>query len=442
MDSIPNISELWSLLRRRLVIFSTVIGIGLMLSLFYALSLPRIYESTAVIQIQNSPVSESLAVSQSSARVMQQLQRTEQRLMARDHLIYIIKKHNLFADRSAATMSDKVFWLRLAVDIEQITNPLLQWRTDITPTALTIKLRLGDPEQVAAVTNELVASVLEQNKSRRAERVSEALQFFTNEELRVGEEIAGLDAEIETYKLANAEFLPEAVAGSRGQLVSLSEADLLLEQKLIELTAGGAALLRPLVAKQIEELEKQRSVIAARRLAIKQTIDRAPTAEKQINILTRRLALLEEQFTVIARHLAEAKMGQMLESSRQSDNFEVLEFALVPESPVGPSRKKILLMGIISSIAAAIGLIYLLEMWHPVIRSTGQLERLLKIKAVVAIPVVETRTEVTRRWVTKVGVLILFAIGVPLSLLMVNAFVLPLDGIFDTAVMQQLSGRF
>ena len=437
MDRIPPIGEFLSMLRRRFSLFALIAVLGSAAALAYALSLPRLYEATAVIQIESPMIGENVLASREASAALQQLQRTEQRLMARDNLIAVIERHRLFADRPAMSVNDRVYALRLATSIEQVTNPALQWRTDVSPTALTITVRLGDPEQVAAVTNDFVNSVLEQNRARREERVRESLAFFESEEERVGAEIAALDAEIAAFKSRNADALPDAVGGKRGQLAALEDSDLALERQLIDLAGAGNAG-RANVARQIARIEEQRAIIASRRQGIEAAIARAPEVEKSLNTLIRRRAVLEEQFAIITRNRAEAEMGQMLESSRNAENYEILELAQVPEYPVAPSRKKVFLAGVAASFALAGALIYLLESLRPVIRTAAQMRRRTQIMPVVVIPTVRTVGDVARRRLWRSALMLALAFGLPLALWLVDAYVYPVENLAQAQWLQGL----
>ena len=437
MDRILPIGTFLSMLRRRFALFALVSALGSAAALAYALSLPRLYEATAVIQIESPMIGENVLASREASAALQQLQRTEQRLMARDNLIAVIARHRLFADRPGMSLNEKVHALRLATRIEQVTNPALQWRPDVSPTALTITLRLGDAEQVAAVTNDFVASVLEQNRARREERVRESLAFFASEEERVGSEIAALDAEIAAFKSRNAEALPDALGGKRAQLAALEESDLALERQLIDLT-GSAGATRANVARQISRIEEQRGIIAERRRALQAALARAPAVERSLNALTRRLATLEEQFAIITRNRAEAEMGQMLEASRNAENYQILELAQVPETPVAPSRRKIFLAGVAASFALAAGLIYLLDSLRPVIRSAAQMKRQLGLTPVVVIPTVRTPGDVARRRLGRSALLLALAIGLPLALYLVDAYLYPVEKLAAAAGLQEL----
>ena len=79
-------------------------------------------------------------------------------------------------------------------------------------------------------------------------------------------------------------------------------------------------------------------------------------------------------------------MTQELESRDQSDRFEVLERALVPEYPVSKSRRKLLMAGVIASLFAAIGAVLALEWLSPNLRTALQIERATGLRPIVVIP--------------------------------------------------------
>lgn len=429
------------MLRRRMAVFLFVAFMGCIAALLYALSLDRLFETAAVIQIENSAVTDSLATGQTATRAIQQLQRTEQRLMARENLARMVQEFELFAGIPNATLNERVFLLRQATRIEQVVNPALQWRTDVAPTALTISVRLGDAQKAADVANEFVHRVLTQNKTRRAEQVRETLKFFGSEEQRIGGEISNLDAEIAAFKRDNEGALPDAVAVKRTQLARLEDSDLVLEQQLIELQGTDAASRRALTLKQIAQLEEQRAAVAERHADISASINSAPQVEETFNKLNRQMAILEEQFTLVTRHRSEAEMGQMMEEGRQSENYEILERAQVPETPIAPSRKKTLLMGIIGSLAAGFAAVYALETLNPVIRTAGQMERQLGIKPVVSIPNITTRRDASKRWALKAAMTVIFVIAIPVSLFVVHEYVFPLKILAESDWLAKLAAR-
>ncbi len=386
MEKFLPLSELIAAFRRHVMMFAVVVVLGMVVSVVYALNQPRIYQTTAMIQVLQPTIANPRDTGTSSAPTLQLLQVVEQRLMTRDNLIRMIKKHGLYANPPDIPMADRVLMLRLATQVEMIVDPNLRWRSDIAPTALLVRVSDGDPALAAMLANEFVASIIEQNRQSRADQASTALAFFESEEQRVGSEIALLDAQIVAFKEANADLLSEGLAALRVQLATLEETRLEFEGQIAELNNGTSNGATAVVNKRLAQLGVQYNLIEQRRQSILNLINQAPQAERQHLVLTRKLQQLTDQFDVINKSRAEAKMGQMLEAGRQAENFKVLETALVPVHPIAPNRKKIAMTGSAASVVLALVLILLLEMRKPVIRTSAQLERRLNLRPVVAIP--------------------------------------------------------
>lgn len=396
MDKIQSFGEVLSMLRRRFFLWATIIVIGGLVSLAYALSLPREYETYATIQIeQPSIVTGGTSPGALNADMLQKLQIVEQRVMARDNLLTIIEKFGLYRGENLSDVK-KVDLLRKAARVVHITNPDFRWRQDISPSALLVNVRMTDPVLAANVANELVNNVLEQEEKRRTEQVSETLSFFDSEERRIGTSIAVLEEQIAIYKRDNAVLLPGGVDALRTRLVDLQQIALEVQRQILanEATASGSSSVR---AQRIRRLREERELYQIEIAEIEAALKDTPRLEQQFNKLQRQLTKLEDQYQAITVGKAEAEMQQMLEASQQSDSFTVLEQALPPDYPVAPSRKRILAMGTLLSIMAALSLVFVLEMRSPVIWTRGQLERQLRLRAVAAIPVLETPRQQRRR---------------------------------------------
>ncbi len=421
MDLVQTINETVNMLLRRIPVWGPIAVLGVVASIFYAFSLPRLYETTAVIQIGNSKLSDQVGSQNAGASLSQYLRKIEQRIMARDNLLEIIAKHKLFQDGPSMSPSDQVLALRQATRIEQLTDPGQAWRPDAAPSALTITVRMGDPELAAVIANDFVNRVLVQNRSERQQLANRALRFFESEEKRIGAEIDQLDAEIASFKRKNAASLPSALSTQQEKLVALEAALLEVEQQIVELNNSKEKLRKDDLAKQLLLAEDQRQLIENRRREIQNALDNAPKVEKDFNLLQRKLTQLEDQFSVISKNRAEAEISQILETGQQSGLLSVLETALVPEHPVSPNRKKIVVIGGIVSLLVAGGLVLLLELLNPVIRTSAQLERQLKIMPVVAIPVVKTPRDSFLRRLRMAVLAIIDALGIWQFLQFVNS---------------------
>ncbi|CUH51125.1 GumC family protein [Shimia marina] len=408
MDKIQTIGEVLSMLRRRFFLWASVIAAGLLLSLAYVLSLPREYETSATIQIEQPSIQTGTTSPGSlNADMLQKLQIVEQRVMARDNLLTIIEKFGLYSDAPLSDMQ-KVDLLRRAARVVHITNPEFRWRQDISPSALLVTVRTTDPVLAANVANELVNNVLEQEEKRRTARVAETLSFFDGEERRIESAIAALEQQIANYKRENAVLLPGGVEALRTRLVDLQQIELEVQRQILD-NAGTPASGTSIRAQRLRRLQEESELYQIEIAEIESAIADMPRIEQQANRLQRQLVKLEEQYQAITVGKAEAEMLQMLEANQQSDSFTVLEKALPPDWPIAPSRKRTLAMGGLLSVVAALSLVFLMELRSPVIYTRSQLERQLRLRAVAAIPVLETptkrRARIVRR-ILKVGALV------------------------------------
>ncbi len=204
--------------------------------------------------------------------------------------------------------------------------------------------------------------------------------------------------------------------------------------------AGVSAAQRSATTHQIEETDKQIALlrsqkveIAARNKALDASIARTPEVEIALNALTRRFADIQEQYAAIARGKAEASTGEQLEASKQSERFDVIERALVPRYPVGPNRKKLVILGSGASIGFAFGLVFLLELLHPVLRTSAQMERRLGIRPVVSIPYVTTPQARSRRR---------FAFGLGLATLCAGVIALGMLYQKEQSTVAQFAARY
>jgi uncharacterized protein involved in exopolysaccharide biosynthesis len=356
----------------------------------YALSLPREYETSATIQIEQPTIQTGESTRGSlNADMLQKLQIVEQRVMARDNLLAIIEKFGLYTNGGLSDLQ-KVDLLRRAARVQHITNPQLRWRQDISPSALLVTVRMTDPVLVANVANELVNNVLEQEERSRTDRVRETLDFFDGEERRIGAAIATLEGEVAEYKRNNAVILPGGVEALRTRLTDLQEFELEVQRQILSLQDNGLAGEGTIRGQRVARLEEERALYQLEITDLENEIAETPRIEQEFSTLERQLKKLEDQYEAITAGKAQAEMNQMLEANRQSDSFAVLEEALPPDWPIAPSRKKILAMGGLLSGALALILVFLAEMRSPVIWTRGQLERQLRLRAVAAIPVIDT----------------------------------------------------
>ncbi|MEC8574590.1 MAG: DUF874 domain-containing protein, partial [Pseudomonadota bacterium] len=257
-------------------------------------------------------------------------------------------------------------------------------------------------EQAQAVASEFASRTIELSQSSRIEQARETLLFFTDKANALTAEIAALEDEITAYRNSNNVALPGGIEMRREEISSLNTGLLEIEREQIELRRQAdqtTSNQRPATAQRMlavfEEklatLEAQRELLLERRAALEASLQTTPEVERQLGVYERRMDQLQGELETISQRLAEAEVGFRLESSRQAERLTVIEPASLPDYPITSGRKKLALMGLIASIGMAMGVAFLMELRHPVLRSVAQMERETGLTPVVAIPLLDTR---------------------------------------------------
>lgn len=279
MDRFQSLDEIIAALRRRSFVILVITITGCVLSLFYALQMTRIYEATAVLQVEEARVPDELAgagaeASHSSRRV----RLIEQRLMARDSLLAVMEKYELFTAEPTMAVSQRLALMRESATIEEIVNPM--GSPVEAPSGLYIAVRLEDPRKAADVANELMYSVIEQSRERSAARARERLDFFATEEARVREKIEALEAELAAFKRENGEQLPEGLVELRRQLSTLRANQLDLDSRILALQTTAERQRETVQARNEALLREQNALMQARIEQIEAMLAEAPEVER------------------------------------------------------------------------------------------------------------------------------------------------------------------
>ncbi|MBL4811538.1 MAG: chain-length determining protein [Rhodobacteraceae bacterium] len=388
---------------RRSWIVLLILLIGIPCSLWFAVNQPRLFEATAVIQIEAPQIIDRQTGLATSSTANNQLELIEQKLMSRDSMISIISQFDLFGAEMLEV--EKVAQLRQSISILEIVDPAQAYRPDVQPSGLLITVRLGDADQAAAVANEMLDSILAESARRSADRAARTLEFFLAEEERVNAEIVNLEAEFARFKQEHAASLPDNIVAQRQQLSRFTEAQIEIDQQTIEFEISADRLRDEERQRQASLFEQQRELIVANVARIETALARGPEVERQYNAIFRQLTQLQDQYVVITTRRTEAAMTHLIEAQDQASRFEVLERADVPAFSVSASRKKIAIAGLAATTILAITAALLAEAMSPAIRTAAQLERQLGVEPVIVIPELRSgRQRWARRMMWLVGV--------------------------------------
>ncbi|HSF64004.1 MAG TPA: Wzz/FepE/Etk N-terminal domain-containing protein [Paracoccaceae bacterium] len=404
MGQIQSLDDLIGMILRRRWLIAVVTALGTLATVLVLLGRVPVWEAVAVLQVQSSTVSEdgTPAAGPSSAAA-QRLQAIEQRLTTRTSLLEVIERQGLYRDLPL-TDDEKVNLLRQSLRFQTVASVgAVTYGAAPVVSALLIIARADSGGLAARVANDFAQSILDAGAEGQTARTREALEFFREEEARVSAAMLALEAEMAAYRNAHADALPGQVDLRREEFLAL-EAELrglgqegaALEDEAARILARGA--LRETDRRQLALIEDRRAALAAqavgltaRRDAIAAAMARVPEVERALAAFQRQLDQLQGQYDVVTRRLAEADTARKLEERQQAERFALLERAVVPEQPVSGGRRTLAAAGALASLMLALGLAFVVDHLRPVIRTAAQMERMLDLRPVVAIPEMAAR---------------------------------------------------
>lgn len=431
MGPIQNLHELNSWLRRRRRVMMTGLILGGVASVLFALNSERVYNASAVIQVINPVVAVPGDGDGSGALpdVTRRVQIIEQRLMSREALLALAERYDLFGDAPLSTV-EQVGVMRESFRINAIAAAQQGFARDGSLSALIVSVDDSNPARAAAIANELADALVAQSQSDRQNSAQQALEFFLAEEDRLEAEIGALEDAISAYRTENEQYLPAAVAVRREERARLSDALLDIQQEINDRSTILAGLddasRRAVTQRQITQLndeimryEEQAREVTARIDDIQRVLQLAPAVEQEIEAANRRIRQLQAQLTTAAERRREAELGARIEDDQQSERFEILERALVPDYPVSTSRKRVVAMGLVAGLGLGMMLAFVLEWMNPVLRTAQRMERELQLRPVASIPLTMPVSERRRRqaiWAMGLGLLVIGVLIAAMSL--------------------------
>lgn len=182
----------------------------------------------------------------------------------------------------------------------------------------------------------------------------------------------------------------------------------------------------------------KRAALQARLDDFERRLSQAPQIEREYSALVRELDNSQLKYREVRQKHMEATVSRNMETERRGERFTLIEPPLQPQEPVSPNRKAIVVLGLVLSMAAAVGLIALLEAADASIRGKRDVEDLLAVAPLAILPWMETPQAIARRARWRRYSLIGAATGIACSIVLVHVFVQPLDVLWQVALRRLL----
>lgn len=191
---------------------------------------------------------------------------------------------------------------------------------------------------------------------------------------------------------------------------------------------------REATGSELKSLQAKKTQLQVRLQELERRLETAPSVEREYTSLTREMDNAQLKYREVRQKQMEAQVSQNLEDERKGERFTLIEPPLVSEQPASPNRLVIVVLGIVLSIAAAIGIMVVLESLDGSVRSRRDLTALLDVPPLAVLPWIETQAERIAQKRTR-----RFAFGgaiasVAITLVLAHFLYRPLDVLWQVAL--------
>jgi polysaccharide chain length determinant protein (PEP-CTERM system associated) len=177
-------------------------------------------------------------------------------------------------------------------------------------------------------------------------------------------------------------------------------------------------------------LGQQQGALRAKLNAMEREVLKAPQVERGLSSLMRDHQNAQKKYDEIRAKQMTAQVSENLEEDKKAERFILLESPEMPDKPIKPDRKKMIVIGFFLALAASGGLVVMLENINGGVRGVEALESVTPVPILAAIPYIQLDEEIVERQRLIKRVLIVTGVLLLMTLLALHIFYLPLDVLF------------
>lgn len=213
----------FALFLRRLPYFLILLAFGTAIGATLAYVLPPVYVAQARLLSEAAQIPGNLAASTVQTQASEQIQIIQQRILTRANLLELANRLKVYAPvpgsvAPALSADEIVEDMRTRTQI--VTTGGTVTRGPAQATILTVSFSAPTGAMAAAVTNELVTMILNENVAMRTAVSGQTLDFFVQEVERLDKELAVRNARILEFTQKNQNALPDSLTFRRTQQVA------------------------------------------------------------------------------------------------------------------------------------------------------------------------------------------------------------------------------
>lgn len=386
------LEDLIDMARRRARLLAVVIAAGCVFSALFALSQPRIYQSTVMIRMAGPSAFDP--------------QIAELHLTTRGALLQIINAYTLYDELPDLSPDAMVTRLRQAVRFQSLGGAEKGPAVQGAPSFLSISAQMASPMQARLVAQEFGQRAVRLGREARIDQAQSRITVLTAQEGHLRVEITSLQDQ--TTDMRRRHDVPTAhdMDLRRAEISRLDAGLLGLEQDRLVIVRDAARVDRPALAQrkqaelaeQLATLSLQRDLLQKRKTQLEHSLGLPLGVAQKLAGYARRQQQLAVEIDALSARNIQAKIGLEMVRKTLLDQVAVIDPAIQPELPISGSRMRIALIGMALSMALALVLACGLEQANPVIRTPRQMQRRVGYAPIVSIPYLDPIPPKVTRW--------------------------------------------
>ena len=140
------------------------------------------------------------------------------------------------------------------------------------------------------------------------------------------------------------------------------------------------------VNSQIARLEKDKEDIGRQMKIVQGRLNLAPALEQELLALTRNEAVLQQQHTTLQNKKFSTQMAKTLETDPDRVFYRVIDPATLPEKPVFPDRRQMVLIGVGAGLLIGVGAAFARELFDSTVGTEEEAMAVLSVPVLASVP--------------------------------------------------------
>ena len=151
------------------------------------------------------------------------------------------------------------------------------------------------------------------------------------------------------------------------------------------------------VEKELTALRSQEETLRRAIDSYEQRVENAPRREQELQELSRDYAAAKERYQSLLQRHEDAQLAERMQQRLQGEQFRILDAAVPSQLPVAPHRFRLLLMGLMMSVGAAVGVVLLAETRDRSFHTVDDVRAFTSVPVLVSVPPIVTEADARRR---------------------------------------------